>query len=95
VHETQARLSKRFQIAGRRAFEITADLFNVLNFISGDWGLVRHTFGDVGNTVPLLDLLGYDVAKARGVYTFLQVKRSEIDLEASRWRLQLGASFSF
>jgi hypothetical protein len=95
VHETQARLSKRFQIAGRRAFEITADLFNVLNFISGDWGLVRHTFGDVGNTVPLLDLLGYDVAKARGVYTFLPVKRSEIDLEASRWRLQLGASFSF
>ncbi|HTK42355.1 MAG TPA: carboxypeptidase regulatory-like domain-containing protein [Gemmatimonadales bacterium] len=95
IHETQARLSKRFQIAGRHAFEITADLFNVLNFISGDWGLVRHTVGDVGNTVPLLDLLGYDVAKGRGVYAFLPVNRSEIDLEASRWRLQLGASLSF
>jgi hypothetical protein len=95
VHETQARLSKRFQIAGRRGFEVTADLFNVLNFISGDWGLVRHTFGDVGNTVPLLDLLGYDVANGRGVYAFLPVNRSEIDLEASRWRLQLGATLSF
>jgi hypothetical protein len=29
------------------------------------------------------------------VYAFLPVNRSEIDLEASRWRLQVGASFSF
>ena len=43
VHETQARLSKRFGLAGRRALEVTADLFNVLNFLDGDWGLVRQT----------------------------------------------------
>ena len=43
VHETQARLSKRFRLADRRALEVTADLFNVLNFLDSDWGLVRQT----------------------------------------------------
>ena len=32
VHETTAQLSKRFRLADRRTLEVTADLFNVLNF---------------------------------------------------------------
>ena len=52
VHETTAQLSKRFRLADRRTLEVTADLFNVLNFVDGDWGLVRQTFGDVGQRRP-------------------------------------------
>ena len=68
VHETTAQLSKRFGLAARRTLEVTADLFNVLNFLNSDWGLVRQTFGDLGNTVPLLHLVGYDTPHSRGVY---------------------------
>jgi hypothetical protein len=52
-----------------KALELTADLFNVLNFIDRDWA---RTFlaGDVfGGRVPLLDLVGYDEANSRGVYS--------------------------
>jgi hypothetical protein len=96
VHETQARLSKRFRLADRRVLEVTADLFNVLNFLDGDWGLVRHTQPlDVGNAVPLLELVRYDTLNGRGVYRSTEVFRREIDVGASRWRLQLGGTVFF
>jgi Carboxypeptidase regulatory-like domain/TonB dependent receptor len=96
VHETQARLAKRFRLADRRVLEVTADLFNVLSFLDGDWGRVRRTqpLAD-GSVVPLLQLAGYDGTNGRGVYEPLSVYRRETDAYASRWRLQLGATLSF
>ena len=95
VHETTAQLSKRFHLADRRTLEVTADLFNVLNFVHSDWGVVRQTVGDIGNAVGLLHLVGYDTAHSRGVYEVLDVTRREIDVEASRWRMQLAATVFF
>jgi hypothetical protein len=101
VHETQARMAKRFRLAGTQTLEVTADLFNVLNFLDSDWGLVRQTlpvgfgFAPYGKTIPLLELVGYDDAHGRGVYRLAQVDRRRIDLNASRWRFQLGAMLSF
>jgi hypothetical protein len=96
VHETQARLSKRFGLADRRVLEVTADLFNVLNFLDGNWGLVRETQPHLGgHAVGLLRLVGYDEPKGRGVYELDAVYHRQIDVEASRWRFQLGATLSF
>ena len=95
VHETEARLSKRFHLADRRILELTADLFNVLNFVDGDWGLVRQTVSEFGTNVPLMELVGYDTANGRGVYALVPIYRDQIDTEASRWRLQLGGTLSF
>jgi hypothetical protein len=95
VNETTAQLSKRFRLADRRTLEVTADLFNVLNFVNGDWGVVRQTFGDVGNAVRLLQLVGYDTPNSRGRYGLIPVSRREIDPEASRWRMQLAATVFF
>jgi hypothetical protein len=94
IHETSARFSKRFQLADRRAIEVTADLFNVLSFLHRDWGTVRQTPSDAGN-VASMELLGYDAPNGRGVYGLVPVFRREVDVEASRWRLQLGATLSF
>jgi hypothetical protein len=94
-HETTARLSKRFRLADRRGLEVTADLFNVLNFVRGSWGLVRQTVAGSGKTVPLLQLVGYDEANGRGVYNVLPVSRRQIDPDASRWRLELGSTLFF
>ncbi len=95
VNETTAQLSKRFRLADRRTLEVTADLFNVLNFVNNDWGVVRQTFGDIGNAVPLLQLVGYDAPYSRGIYGLVPVTRREIDVEASRWRMQLAATVFF
>jgi hypothetical protein len=95
INETTAQLSKRFRLADRRTLELTADLFNVLNFVNRDWGLVRQTPGDVGNAVPLLQLVGYDTPNSRGRYGPVPVFRREIDPEASRWRMQLAATVFF
>jgi hypothetical protein len=94
-NETTARLSKLVHLTNRRTVEITVDLFNVLNFVDGDWGLVRQTVSDVGNAVRLLRLVGYDTPNSRGVYEFIPVARRQIDVDASRWRLQLGATLSY
>ncbi len=91
VHETAARLSKRFLLADRRALEVTADLFNVLSILDHDWGLVRAT----GDPVPLMALVGYDTLNSRGVYRLEPVSVRQTDAEASRWRLQLSATLHF
>jgi hypothetical protein len=39
--------------------------------------------------------VGYDTPNSRGVYEFIPVGRRQIDVEASRWRLQLGATLFF
>jgi hypothetical protein len=95
VHETSARFAKRFSLGGGRGMEITADLFNVLNFVDSDWGLVRQTGGAYDHTVPLMEIVGYDTANGRGVYTMVPVSRNQIVVEASRWRVQLGGTLFF
>jgi hypothetical protein len=94
VHETTARLSKRFHLANQRTIEVTADLFNLLSFLDRDWGQVRQTPSDVGN-VSLLELVGYDRPNGRGVYALAPGSLREVDVEASRWRLQLGATLFY
>ena len=95
VHETSARMSKRFRLSDRRSFEVTADLFNVLSFLDSDWGRARQTPHLGSGNVELINLVGYDAHNARGVYELLSPSVREVDVEASRWRLQLGATVSF
>jgi hypothetical protein len=93
-HDVEARVAKRFPLADRRVLEVTADLFNVLNFLDGDWGLVRQTEAQGnGNAVPLLRLVGYDAAHGRGIYQVVPVFR-QID-QGSRWSVQLGGTVFF
>jgi hypothetical protein len=42
-----------------------------------------------------LALVGYDQARGRGIYDVLPMDRNVIDTEGTRWRLQLGAKYSF
>jgi hypothetical protein len=97
LHQTQARVAKRFRLTGTRELELTVDLLNVLNFLDSDWGLVRRTQGGIFyNSVSLLTLVGYDEANGRGVYTVEpEATGRQVDVEASRWRMQFGATLTF
>jgi len=95
VHDAQVRLAKRFRLKGRRTLELTADLFNLLNLVDADWGLVRTTVAADGRVVTLLELLGYDTARGRGIYRVLPTDRRQVEPDASRWRLQLGGTLLY
>ncbi|MFL5494967.1 MAG: TonB-dependent receptor domain-containing protein [Gemmatimonadales bacterium] len=89
------RLAKTIEAGGDRALELTLDVFNLSHLLDHDWGLVRRT-ADFGlEEVPLLQLVGFDVARQRGMYQLHLPARRHVDLDASRWRMQLGARWSF
>jgi hypothetical protein len=78
---------------------VSADLFNVLNFLDRDWGLFRITEGEIGSAgigeANLLQLVGYDSANGRGIYNFLAPQLRHIVPDASRWSLRLSARYIF
>jgi hypothetical protein len=45
--------------------------------------------------VSLLELVGYDVERGRGVYNVLAPLFRQVDSESSRWRLRLSARYTF
>jgi hypothetical protein len=89
------RVAKVFPALRGQSVELTADLFNALNFLDHDWGVRRFVPQSIAGGVSLLELVGYDQAQGRGIYDVLPVGRNVIDTEGTRWRLQLGAKYSF
>jgi hypothetical protein len=89
------RVSKLLSAAHGHTVELTADLFNTLNFLDHDWGVRQFVPQALAGGVELLELVGYDQARGRGIYNVLPVDRNVTDTEATRWRLQLGAKYSF
>ena len=89
-----ARVSKVFGLGPGHSVELITDVFNVLNLLDGDWGVQRTAASFLGD-VTALRLVGYDVANQRGVYAVIPVDRKARDAEATRWRMQLGARYTF
>ena len=73
-----------------QSLELTLDAFNLLHLVNGDWGVVRFVDGTAA-----LQLIGYDSANGRGVYSLVLPSGKTLDRSASRWRLQLGARYTF
>jgi len=94
-----ARVAKTVHVgANGRNVELIADFFNVLNLIDGDWGLVRETgtLGGAGTeNVALLRLRGTDTANGRNAYDVTLPGTNVVNVDASRWRMQLGARVAF
>ena len=90
-----AQVSRLFALGRGQSLELTADLFNALNFFNRGWG-VQRTFLLEPQTQPsILELVGYDQANQRGMYNFYPPDRKARDEEATRWRMQLGARYAF
>jgi hypothetical protein len=87
-------VSKAFGAGGGHSVELITDVFNVLNLFDRDWGVQRTTPSALGDP-EVLELVGYDQANERGVYNVLPVDRNVRDDGATRWRMQLGARYTF
>jgi hypothetical protein len=100
INRLDARLTKVLPTGHGHSLQLTADMFNLLNFIDHDWGQVRRTLPENGpltngNRVSLVELVGYDAAKGRGVYKVLSPRPQVLDVEATRWRMQLSVRYAF
>jgi len=98
VNQLNLRLAKRFAFARTQGINLTFDIFNFLNLLSSDWGLVRETgsFASAGTeNVPMLKLRGQDAANGRNLYEVTLPPTNVINSNLSRWRMQLGARYSF
>src|SRR5690349_1140997 len=84
IGRLDVRLTKLLPALRRQRMELSADLFNLPNFLDSDWGRV-YLSGDVfGGRVPLLNLVGYDTANGRGIYDVVEVPHGEVDVAATR-----------
>jgi hypothetical protein len=93
-------LARRWASSRGRAFEVRSDLFNALHLLNHDWGLYRET--SAREELPLLAVAGWDVAANRPVYIVPNVagvptlpRRNAVVPDASRWRMQLGARYTY
>jgi hypothetical protein len=90
TNTADARFARIFPTARGQSLELTLDVFNLLHLLNGRWGVVRAA----GDT-PLLELAGYDAAGGRGTYRWLRPTAAAVDPDGSRWRMQLGARYTF
>jgi hypothetical protein len=104
VNLTSARLTKVFPLFQGHSLQVSADVFNLLNLLNGDWGLVRRTVDEFGGRVPgheidVFELIGYDTPNSRGIYRVLPnaltPSQQRIFPDLSRWRVQLSARYGF
>ena len=86
---TDERFSRLFQTLQGHTLELTLDIFNLAHLLDADWGLVR------ASDDRLFDLVGFDPVRRRGTYHLLNPARSFLLQDASRWRMQLGARYTF
>ncbi|MGH7517858.1 MAG: TonB-dependent receptor [Gemmatimonadales bacterium] len=92
INTLNARLAAFIPLPGQ-SLEISADLFNMLNLLDGSWGLEKRT--SQFETATLLRAAGFDAANNRPIYALSFPRFDEPELNRSRWRLQLGARYSF
>jgi hypothetical protein len=95
THFVDFRLAKRIGTFSGQAMEISADIFNLLNLIDGDWGINRLTqFNE--NQSGLLRLAGWDATNNRPRYSVnnpINVTPERVDVARSRWRMQFGVKY--
>lgn len=95
------RLTKYIPTVSGQGLQISADVFNLLNLMDRDWGLVRET--NLFEQRTLLNLAGYDTRGTpatdddRGRYTLSgnNFFRERVQVSPSRWRMQLGVKYLF
>lgn len=73
--------------------EIEADVINLLHLLNSDWGVIRTTSSFEGTNI--VKKTGYDSALERNIYSLALPTQNLQSTALSRWRLQIGAKYTF
>jgi hypothetical protein len=98
-----ARLVKSIRLgngADARFIELSADIFNLPNFLNNNWGIVREATAN--ERLEWLSVTGWDSPSNRPLYSIptasgeaVLPNTRRIVIDQSRWRIQLGARIGF
>jgi len=91
INRLDARIQKLIPTFGGQTMILSLDVFNLLNMIDSDWGLVRTTSAFEGQS--LVRLRGWDTLNDRGIYSLSLPIVNRVDPIASVWRIQLGGKY--
>jgi hypothetical protein len=86
------------QFAKGHRVEVQADILNVLNLLNPEWGLFEQEANFETHGAQFLRAVGYDDVKKRPIYTFAEptaIRTTVFSPTLSRWRMQIGARYSF
>ncbi len=92
-----ARLATTLPSIRGRGIQLSLDMFNVLNFMSHNWGLSNQVSG-FEEGPAFLKVVGYDPGNNRPIYSFAPpstILRTSFGANSSRWRMQVGAKYAF
>ena len=91
INRLDARLQKVVPTFAGQTMILSLDVFNLLNMIDSDWGLVKQTSAFEGQT--LVRLRGWDNLNNRGIYSLSLPIVNRVDPNSSVWRIQLGGKY--
>jgi hypothetical protein len=91
INMLDARLQKVIPTFNGQLMILSLDVFNLLNMIDSDWGLVKSTSGFEG--VSMVRLRGWDPLYNRGIYSLALPTLDRVDPNSSVWRIQLGGRY--
>ena len=91
INQLNARLQKVIPTFSGQTMLLSLDVFNLLNMIDKDWGLVRETSPFEGQSMVVLK--GYDPLYNRGIYSVALPIVNRVNPNASVWRIQLGGKY--
>lgn len=91
------RINQEIQTVGTQKLELTASMFNVLNFLNNDWG--KREFVSF-NSYRIWTIEEYDDATGKPIISFDPEDASSDEIFqtsdiGSRWQLQFGLRYSF
>ncbi|HOX19457.1 MAG TPA: carboxypeptidase regulatory-like domain-containing protein [Gemmatimonadales bacterium] len=91
INRLDARLTKLVPTFAGQTMIFSLDVFNLLNMIDSDWGLVKQTSTFEGQT--LVRLRGWDNLNNRGIYSLSLPIVNRVDPNSSVWRIQLSGKY--
>ena len=91
INSLDARLQKVVPTFKGQVMILSLDVFNLLNMIDKDWGLVKQTSQFEGQS--LVRLRGWDALNNRGIYSIALPIVDRVNTNASVWRIQLGGKY--
>jgi len=91
INQLDARLQKVVPTFNGQMMVLSLDVFNLLNMIDKDWGLVKQTSAFEGQS--MVRLRGWDALNNRGIYSLALPTLNRVNANASVWRIQLGGKY--
>ena len=93
INQVNARIQKVIPTFHGQMMQFSLDVFNLLNLVNSDWGLVKQTSAFEGQS--MVRLRGWDPLYNRGIYSLALPTLNRVDINASVWRIQLGGKYIF